>query len=651
MRWRLARRPVVFGCVAWRDRRSCRRIRRRDTAPVVRWRLALPGWGEPAADASAAYFLTRTHEVVVRRRRHRRRSRGGATPAAAATSRRARRCAWPAPRVIVGDGGIVAFDRASGRRMWRFERARRRRPRRLPRRASTPTWSSPARRWGVSMRSTPRRGRSAWTRDVVGWRAARRVRAGSRRRARSSPSFTTFDGPLSGGLVAFDRTGTAPVDASVRRRRRRSRVRRSSSATSSSSRAPTGASKRCDRDVWPARVDAGAGAVAAGRRCEGATSAPSPRCARSARGDVAERPDPRLRRPDAASSAGRYGDGPIDAVALRVRVYGDQRVRARTPTARWSRSTCGPGTERWRIGAGRRFVRLAPRGVRDIDLRGGRRGALGLRHPRRSSRLPRPEAGGSRPLKGATRRCPSSRRTAHDRPGSSSRSPPAWHCPGGVRRAAAHDARRRPGLRDRRHVDGHDDRPCRRTGDVDVVLIGLERRRHRDVHADLRRCVGQRAGARAGADRRTRQRSTCRINLTTNARDCPGAPGLFYTARLTLTGNRMTGTYEPAIGCPLLRGGSLELTQAMSRRRLPGAAMRSLAPGSPAASWRRGAATVAARPPTAPTPPPIDLSRTDTPLGAERRALPAPADWQRPERRSGAAAVQSDRSCRAAASS
>jgi hypothetical protein len=51
------------------------------------------------------------------------------------------------------------------------------------------------------------------------------------------------------------------------------------------------------------------------------------------------------------------------------------------------------------------------------------------------------------------------------------------------------------------------------------------------------------------------------INVTTNARDCTGAPGLFYSARLTLNGNRMSGTYEPAIGCPLLQGGSLELTR------------------------------------------------------------------------------------------
>lgn len=51
------------------------------------------------------------------------------------------------------------------------------------------------------------------------------------------------------------------------------------------------------------------------------------------------------------------------------------------------------------------------------------------------------------------------------------------------------------------------------------------------------------------------------INLTTVARDCPGAPGLFYTARLTLSGSRMTGTYEPAIGCPLLQGGLIELNR------------------------------------------------------------------------------------------
>ena len=51
------------------------------------------------------------------------------------------------------------------------------------------------------------------------------------------------------------------------------------------------------------------------------------------------------------------------------------------------------------------------------------------------------------------------------------------------------------------------------------------------------------------------------INPTTNARDCSGAPAFFYSAQLTLNGNRMSGRYEPTIGCELLRGGSLELVK------------------------------------------------------------------------------------------
>jgi hypothetical protein len=51
------------------------------------------------------------------------------------------------------------------------------------------------------------------------------------------------------------------------------------------------------------------------------------------------------------------------------------------------------------------------------------------------------------------------------------------------------------------------------------------------------------------------------LNVTSASRDCPGVPGVFYTVSATLSGNRMTGAYEPAIGCPLLRGGTLELTR------------------------------------------------------------------------------------------
>jgi hypothetical protein len=43
-------------------------------------------------------------------------------------------------------------------------------------------------------------------------------------------------------------------------------------------------------------------------------------------------------------------------------------------------------------------------------------------------------------------------------------------------------------------------------------------------------------------------------------RECT-ATGVFYTARLALTQNRMTGTYSPVLGCPLLTGGSMELTR------------------------------------------------------------------------------------------
>jgi hypothetical protein len=54
---------------------------------------------------------------------------------------------------------------------------------------------------------------------------------------------------------------------------------------------------------------------------------------------------------------------------------------------------------------------------------------------------------------------------------------------------------------------------------------------------------------------------TLTLNVTSIARDCTGAPGVFYTARLALTGPRMTGTYDPSIGCPLLTGGAIELTR------------------------------------------------------------------------------------------
>ena len=54
---------------------------------------------------------------------------------------------------------------------------------------------------------------------------------------------------------------------------------------------------------------------------------------------------------------------------------------------------------------------------------------------------------------------------------------------------------------------------------------------------------------------------TLTLNVTSSAPGCAGTPGVFYIAKLALTGDRMTGTYDPAIGCALLTGGAIELTR------------------------------------------------------------------------------------------
>jgi hypothetical protein len=61
---------------------------------------------------------------------------------------------------------------------------------------------------------------------------------------------------------------------------------------------------------------------------------------------------------------------------------------------------------------------------------------------------------------------------------------------------------------------------------------------------------------------RTQNAPTVDLTLffQSGGRDC-SAPGVSYTARLALDGSRMTGTYAPAVGCPLLTGGSMELTR------------------------------------------------------------------------------------------
>jgi hypothetical protein len=61
---------------------------------------------------------------------------------------------------------------------------------------------------------------------------------------------------------------------------------------------------------------------------------------------------------------------------------------------------------------------------------------------------------------------------------------------------------------------------------------------------------------------RTQNAPTIDLSLfvQSGGRDC-SAPGVSYAARLALSDNRMTGTYQPAVGCSLLAGGSMELTR------------------------------------------------------------------------------------------
>jgi outer membrane protein assembly factor BamB len=317
--------------------------------PAVRWQLALPGWGEPAADDSAAYFLTRTHEVVsvdagtgsIRWRSH----TGGTGDVPTGTQVRL------APgRVVVGDGGIVAFDRASGRRMWRFE---------APdgddagvflgaADADLVVAGSPGGRlYAVDALS----GAVRWTRDV----------AHGRRRVVFAPvhvgplivaSFTTFDGPLAGGLVAFARTG---------RRRWTHRFGAGAGAAGPPVAAGNAAAvARTDGHIDVVRPASGRRIWGLGPAAAFAGGAPARDIrALASHADqlVATSLNGPIRAYDLGSRRQRweFGDGPRDAVALRVRV---QRDRLYVPYSDGSLVALDleTGAERWRTtGSGQSF--------------------------------------------------------------------------------------------------------------------------------------------------------------------------------------------------------------------------------------------------------------------------------------------------------
>jgi len=311
------------------------------TTPVVRWQLSMPGWGEPAADDSAAYFLTRAHEVVsvaaatgsITWRSH----TGGAGDVPTGTQVRLA----PA-RVVVGDGGIVAFDRASGRRLWRFEASDGDDPGVFLGAADADlvvAGSPMGRVYAVDAVS----GTVRWTHDV----------AAGNRRVVFAPvhagtlivaSFTTFDGPLSGGLVGFDRTG-----------RRRWTHRFDTGAGAAGPPLVVGGGvvvARTDgriemvrpasgRRLWVLGPEASSADGAGGRDIRALASRGDRLVVTSLTGPIRGY-DLRGRR-----QCWAYIDSPADAVALRARAYGDELY---VPYSDGSLVALDlrTGTERWR---------------------------------------------------------------------------------------------------------------------------------------------------------------------------------------------------------------------------------------------------------------------------------------------------------------
>lgn len=172
--------------------------------PTVQWRQTMLGWGQPAADASTVFVLTRRHEVAaldlatgaIRWLA----STGGPGDAPLGSAVR-----LAGSRVIVGDDAIIAFDRATGRAAWRF----------VPLEGHGAgiflgdvidgvvlAGSASGHLYALDAAS----GALRWTRRLTASRTAavyppvvadRRVIA----------AFTGFDGRLSGGIAAFDLDG------------------------------------------------------------------------------------------------------------------------------------------------------------------------------------------------------------------------------------------------------------------------------------------------------------------------------------------------------------------------------------------------------------------------------------------------------------
>jgi len=181
--------------------------------PAVVWREAYHGWGEPASGGGSTYVLTREHDVLALDAatgapRWRAGTDGtGEVPLGSAIR-------LTAALVIAGDDAIVAFDRATGRRAWRF---------RPPGDAAPGLFLGEAdddlvvagSLTGTIFAIDAASGQLRWARRVA--TAARTtVHPPALANGRVVASFTTFGAPFGGGVAAFDRRGRrlwrAPFD-------------------------------------------------------------------------------------------------------------------------------------------------------------------------------------------------------------------------------------------------------------------------------------------------------------------------------------------------------------------------------------------------------------------------------------------------------
>jgi outer membrane protein assembly factor BamB len=172
--------------------------------PASRWRQALPGWGQPAADDTTAFVLTRRHEIAALdlatgALRWRADTGGpGETPLGSAIR-------LAGPYAIVGDDAIAAFDRVTGRPVWRFVPAKGHSAGvflgdviaglvlagSLSGDVYAVDASTGSLRW--TSRMTPAEHTAVYPPIVAGNHVV--------------VAFTAFDGALSGGLAAFDLAG------------------------------------------------------------------------------------------------------------------------------------------------------------------------------------------------------------------------------------------------------------------------------------------------------------------------------------------------------------------------------------------------------------------------------------------------------------